>query len=152
MTSSLPVSEEGFLQPVRTEEAAGFWEGTAAGELRVQECARCGRLRFPPRPMCPTCQSVDRGWRVMSGLGTIWSYSIPHPPLLPAYAAVAPYNVILVELDEDPKIRMVGNLVTSPAGGIDEIDPHSIVIGERVRAVFHSLGDVTLVRWARVAE
>lgn len=148
----MTTDEQGFLLPVRTEEAAPFWEGAAARELRVQACVRCGRLRFPPRPMCPRCQSTDREWRVVSGLGTIWSFVVPHPPLLPAYAAVAPYNVILVELDEDRMIRMVGNLVTSAEGAINELDPHSIEIGERVQVVFHRLGDVTLPRWTRVAQ
>ncbi len=81
---------------------------------------------------------IDRratGKRV-SGTGTIWSFVVCHPPLLPAYAPFAPYPVITVTLDEGPALRMVGNLVTGPDGAINGIDPATIVIGEPVRAVF----------------
>jgi hypothetical protein len=57
--------------------------------------------------------------------------------------------VIVVELDDDPKIRLVGNLVASADGDINEIDPHSIEVGEPVRVVFHQVDDVMLPRWVR---
>lgn len=129
---------------------AAFWEGTRRGELRVQKCGGCAKLRFPPRPVCPHCRSFAAAWQAMSGKGRIWSYVVPHPPLLPAFAEKAPYNVILVELDEDPAIRMVGNLVGTESGDIDEIDPHTVEIGTPVRAVFQPVTeDVTMIRWIR---
>ena len=133
MTST---NAEALLVPVADEESAGFWEGTAAGELRMQACTDCGRFRFPPRVMCPYCRSRGREWRAVSGRGSVWSYVVPHPPLLPGYAALAPYNVIVVQLDEDPMLRLVGNLVTGPDGALNEVDPGTIEIGEPVRAVF----------------
>jgi uncharacterized OB-fold protein len=56
--------------------------------------------------------------------------------LLPAYQDYAPYNVVTVSLEEDPTLRLVGNLVTAPGGDINEIDPATIVIGEPVKVVF----------------
>lgn len=132
----MAAQSDSFIVPFPDEESAGFWEGTAAGELRMQACTACGRLRFPPRPMCPHCRSTGRTWQAVSGNASVWSYVVPHPPLLPAYAAVAPYNVIVVALEEDPALRLVGNLVTGPEGPIDAVDPASIVIGEPVRVVF----------------
>lgn len=99
--------------------------------------------------MCPACRSLENEWEALSGRGAIWSFVIPHPPLLPAYSELAPYNVILVALDEDPTLRLVGNLVASPNGSIGEIDPHTIEIGETVRVVFSEVGDVFLPRWVR---
>lgn len=61
----------------------------------------------------------------------------PPPPLLPGYAEQAPYNVVLVELAEDPRIRLVGNLVTAPDARLDSFDPALIRIGAQVKAVFH---------------
>jgi uncharacterized OB-fold protein len=101
--------------------------------------------------MCPFCQSVESTWVATSGRGTVWSFVVPHPPLLPAYAELAPYNAIVVALDEDPAIRFVGNLVVSPEGPINEIDPASIEIGEPVRVVFAPVEDVYLPRWVRTA-
>ncbi|MCU1448616.1 MAG: hypothetical protein JWP02_786 [Acidimicrobiales bacterium] len=141
---------EGAPLPAISEDSAGFWEGTAAGELRIQRCTNCGRLRFPPRPMCPNCQSLDHEWKPMSGRGRIWSFVVPHPPLLPAFSELAPYNVVVVELDEDPAIRLVGNLLGAADGNINDLDPHTIEIGEPVQVVFQPAGeDVVLPRWIR---
>jgi uncharacterized OB-fold protein len=137
-----------MLAPIVDDDSAPFWDAAARSELRMQACGSCGRLRFPPRPMCPHCQSGDAEWRLMSGSGTLWSYALPHPPLLPDYAERSPYNVILVALDEDPTLRLVGNLVTGPDGAINEIDPATIEIGMPVRVVFGPATDgVVLPRW-----
>jgi uncharacterized OB-fold protein len=142
--------ESGWLLPDLSEPtSAPFWEGAARGELLVQACGSCGKRRMPPRPMCPQCQSTEVTWDHTSGRGRIWSYIVPHPPLLPAYAAVAPYNAIVVELAEDPTIRFAGNLVASADGEIDEIDPATIEIGEPVSVVFAKVEDVFLPRWVR---
>ncbi|MGX1562730.1 Zn-ribbon domain-containing OB-fold protein [Streptomyces sp. NPDC055506] len=132
-----------MLRPVPDPSGAPFWEYAARGELRVQACAACGELRFPPRPCCPHCQSFEAEWRPVSGGGRVWSYVVPHPPLLPGYAELAPYNVVVVELDEAPRIRLVGNLVAGPGEPIDSLPVKSIRIGARVRVVF----DDGLPRW-----
>ena len=142
--------ESGFLLPdLDDDDAAPFWSGAARGELLVQVCAACGQRRIPPRPMCPVCRSVRHQWMPLSGRGTIWSFVVAHPPLLPAYQALAPYNVITVALDDDPKLRLVGNLVARPDGPINEIDTSTIRIGEPVRVVFQQVEDAWLPRWMR---
>ncbi|MEU2998094.1 MULTISPECIES: OB-fold domain-containing protein [unclassified Streptomyces] len=140
------------LLPVVDEDGAPFWEYAARGELRVQACAfpACGELRFPPRPCCPHCGSFAGEWRLMSGRGRLWSYVVPHPPLLPAYAEQAPYNAVLVELAEAPRIRLAGNVVASPGAPLNSVDPARLRIGAPVRAAFCPAGPdgrVTLVRW-----
>ena len=142
--------EAGFLLPDIEEPTTNeFWAGCSRGELLVQACGACGKWRMPPRPMCPACQSTEVRWDVTSGRGRIWSFIVPHPPLLPAYSEVAPYNALIVELEEDPTIRFAGNLVTRADGAINEIDPATITIGEPVRVVFHTIDEVTLPRWVR---
>jgi len=142
--------ESGFLLPDLEEPtSAEFWAGCARGELLVQECGSCGARRMPPRPMCPVCRSTEVRWEPTSGRGTIWSFIVPHPPLLPAYSKFAPYNVIVVALEEDPAIRFVGNLLASPDGPINEVDPGTIRIGEAVRVVFQPVDDVSMPRWVR---
>ncbi|WP_269855655.1 Zn-ribbon domain-containing OB-fold protein [Streptomyces sp. RPT161] len=141
-------TDNGLLLPVRDQDGAPFWEFAARGELRVQACAACGRLRFPPRPCCPHCRSFASQWRAMSGRGRIWSYVLPHPPLLPGYAAQAPYNAVVVELVEDPGIRLVGNVVTAPDAALNSLDPSRLRIGAAVRACFHTMAEgVTVPRW-----
>ena len=136
------------LLPAIGDDEAPFWEATRQGELRIQQCASCERLRFPPRPLCPWCHSAESQWALMSGKGTVYSYVVPHPPLLPQFHDLAPYNVILVTLDEDPTIRLVGNLVNEVGDPINAIDPNSIEIGAAVRVVFEAVTDeTTMPRW-----
>lgn len=133
-----------LLVPLVDEESSGFWEGASAGKLCIQACLACGRLRHPPRPMCPWCHSTGRHWPELSGRGTLWSFVVPHPPLLPAYAALAPYNVVVVSLEEDSTIRLVGNVVpgppAEPGGTLDPllgaVDPATLRIGAPVHVVF----------------
>ena len=52
--------------PLPDEDSRPFWEACRRGELRMQRCARCGRLRFTPRRMCPECLSPECEWVAMS--------------------------------------------------------------------------------------
>ncbi|WP_405779780.1 Zn-ribbon domain-containing OB-fold protein [Streptomyces sp. NBC_00859] len=136
-----------MLQPVTDDDGAPFWEYAARHELRVQSCAECHTLRFPPRPCCPRCQSFACEWERMSGRGRIWSYVFPHPPLLPDYAAQAPYNAVVVELADAPHIRLVGNVVAGPDAPLNSVDPERLRIGARVQVTFTESGGTTLPRW-----
>lgn len=139
-----------LLRPVTDTDGAPFWEYAARGELRVQACADCGEPRFPPRPCCPHCHSFTGEWRLTGGRGRVWSYAVPHPPLLPDYAARAPYNVVVVELDDAPRVRLVGNVVSHAGADLDSVAPGRIRIGARVRAVFPEGGTdtgVPLPQW-----
>ncbi|MGW3202855.1 Zn-ribbon domain-containing OB-fold protein [Streptomyces sp. NPDC001135] len=133
-----------MLTPVTDTDGAPFWEYAARGELRVQACGDCHEPRFPPRPCCPHCQSFSNEWRPTDGRGRIWSYVVPHPPLLPGYAEQAPYNVVVVELEHHPRIRLVGNLVSRAGARLDSVDPGRLRIGARVQVVF---GDDGLPQW-----
>jgi uncharacterized OB-fold protein len=135
-----------MLRPVTDTDGAPFWRYAAQGELRVQTCADCAEPRFPPRPCCPYCRSFASEWRLSSGQGRIWSYVVPHPPLLPDYAVCAPYNVAVVELEDAPGIRLVGNVVAEPGAAINSLAADGLHIGARVRAVFSG----GLVQWVLV--
>lgn len=131
----------GLLLPEPDEQSAPFWEGCLAGELRVQRCAQCDSPRMPPRPMCPHCGSFEHHWGATSGRGRIWSWVVPHPPLLPAYEELLPYVVAVVELEEDRAIRFVGMM-----RGIT--DPDAIAIGDPVTVTFdHRPEDIALPGW-----
>ncbi|MFD5701348.1 Zn-ribbon domain-containing OB-fold protein [Streptomyces lasiicapitis] len=138
-----------LLTPVADDDGTPFWEYAARGELRIQACAKpaCGELRWPPRPCCPHCQSFDTKWRKMTGKARIWSYVVPHPPLLPAYAEFAPYNAVLVELTDAPRIRLAGNLVTAAGAPPNSVPPERLRIGARVQAVFAEWGGVVVPQW-----
>ncbi len=132
-----------------TPETTGFFDAAKDGMLSVQQCSVCGRFRHPPRSVCPACRSFEWHWQPVSGGGRIWSWIVAHLPLLAGFAELAPYNVVMVEIVEDPNIRFVGNLVERVGGPPNEIDPANIVIGEPVHAVFAVAEDVPVLQWVR---
>jgi uncharacterized protein len=95
--------------PLPTPETRHFWEGTAAGELRLQRCSQCRHVYFPPRPFCPKCASREVSVFKASGRATLYSYVINHRPP-PGFTA--PYAIAVVELAEGP--RMMTNIVGCP--------------------------------------
>ena len=52
------MSEGRRARPQPTPETQHFWDGTRAGELRLQRCNACGKVYFPPRPFCPACAAA----------------------------------------------------------------------------------------------
>ena len=132
-----------------TRTSAPFWAGTARGELLVQACGDVRHAGACRRARCARAAGrLDVAWEPTSGRGTIWSFVVPHPPLLPAYAELAPYNVDRRRArrgPDDPLRRQPAS--RAPDGAINEIDPATIEIGEPVRVVFQQVDDVTLPRW-----
>jgi uncharacterized protein len=104
------------------EDDAQFWAALREGELRIQCCGSCGELRHPPRPVCARCGSSERGWQTVSGAGEVWSFTVVHPPTLPAFADRTPYGAVVVRLDEG--VFLVSNLLDCP---VDEL-----AVGTRV--------------------
>jgi uncharacterized OB-fold protein len=85
--------------------------------------------------MCPTCNSFENEWVLMSGRGTIYSYTIVEHSAHPLLDGRVPYLVILVELEEG--VRIVSNLVGWKQG--DEVR-----IGAPVAVAWLPIEDVTL--------
>ena len=84
-------------------ELYAFWAG---GELRLQRCAECRAWQHPPRYRCAKCGSPEVGWEPASGRGHVFSWTITHRAVDPAFEP--PYAVVVAELEEGP--RLVGNL------------------------------------------
>src|SRR5437667_2502624 len=116
-------------RPVVNDDNAFFWEGVERGELLIQRCSSCGRLRHPPRPMCPHCQSLEWDTVVASGRGTVYSFVVPHHPQVPAFEY--PYVVALVELEEGT--RLVSNVI--------DVDPADVTVGMPVEVSFVAVDD-----------
>jgi 3-oxo-4,17-pregnadiene-20-carboxyl-CoA hydratase alpha subunit len=101
-----------YARPDR--DTAPFWEAQRNYELRLQRCSGCGMFRFPVTPLCPECRSFDFDWAPCSGRGTIYSYTVVHHQTHPAFPV--PYTIVLVELEEGP--RLIGQLQGAPGASI----------------------------------
>lgn len=99
----------GLPMPVPDPDTQPFWDGTARDELLVQRCAACSTWTWQPRPMCSVCRGTDLPWQPVAGTGRAVTWTVPRPPLLPALSQLAPFVVLVVELDEG--VRMIGMMV-----------------------------------------
>ena len=93
---------------------AAFWDWCGREELRFQRCSACRTWRHLPRLRCAQCSSGAFTWERSSGRGRVYSWTVTHQSPIPAYAARAPWAVLVVELEEG--VRMVAGLAeASPA-------------------------------------
>ncbi len=127
--------------PVPTPETEHFWEGTKAGELRLQRCDECEQVYFPPRPFCSACGSRSVSVFRASGRGSLHSYVINHRP---APGFEAPYAIAVVELEEGP--RMMTNIVDSPQ------TPEALILDMPLEVVFTEMDEKISLPQFRPAE
>ena len=85
-----------------------YYEHCAAGKLCFQRCSGCGTWRHVPRIMCAQCGSAEWEWAESSGRGKLFSWTVCHQAMHPAFADEVPYAVAVVELEEG--VRMVTGL------------------------------------------
>jgi uncharacterized protein len=116
-------------RPVVNRDNAFFWEGVAAGELRIQRCTTCKELRHPPGPMCPHCRATEWDWVVSSGRGTVYSFAVHHHPPLPGIDP--PHAVVLVELEEG--VRYLAE--------VDGMSHRDVTVGLPVELTFKQIDD-----------
>jgi uncharacterized OB-fold protein len=114
------------ILPRLSERTGFFWTGGADGELRLLRCQDCGYYLHPPTPLCPQCQGKRLAPEAVSGKATLATYSINHQPWMPG--PELPYVVAIVEVVEQPSVRLTTNVVHCPH---DEIR-----IGMPLRVVF----------------
>ncbi|MEX1006626.1 MAG: Zn-ribbon domain-containing OB-fold protein [Acidimicrobiia bacterium] len=119
--------------PAPDDVTAFYWRGAAEGELLVLRCAACGYLSHPPDVSCARCGAVALDPVEMSGLGSVYSFAIVRQTYDPAFLPEVPYVVALVELDEQPGLLLLANIV--------EIEPELVEIGMRVEVTFEHRGD-----------
>ena len=101
--------------PVPDELSEPFWNACNEGRLVVQNCKACNRLQYPPERVCSECGSEsDMEWREVSGRGTINGYVVVHDSRLRVWVPQQPYNVAVIEIEEDPAINFFSNLSGTP--------------------------------------
>ena len=98
-------------RPAPDALTTAFWDGCREGELRILRCDRCSRYIHWPRPVCSACLSTELTPRPVSGRGTLYSYTVADQAFHPWFADKVPYVLIVVQLAEQPGLRMVSNLV-----------------------------------------
>jgi uncharacterized protein len=88
-----------------------FWEGVAEHRLLIQRCNQSGHFLHPPMPHCRFCLSTDLAPVQVSGQAVLDTFTIVMQPLHPFFLSKVPYNLSVVELPEQPGLKMVTNVL-----------------------------------------
>lgn len=110
---------------VEAPELLPYLVAAAEGQLMLPRCHACGRLQFPPRPTCRYCRHESFDWVERPLAGSVYSWTATHRPPVPSLAGAVPYAVVVVVLDGEDLVRLVGRLE-------DYRDRLNIVPGQRV--------------------
>lgn len=89
-----------------------FYAWCARGELRLRRCRACREWCHVPRVTCPSCAATDWSWEPVRGTGRVFTWTVVHRAMHPAFVDDVPYAVVVVELDEGP--RLVSGIVDCP--------------------------------------
>jgi len=117
--------------PLPDELSKPFWDACNEHRLVMQTCTTCNMIHFPPEPSCNNCGSASNlEWQEVSGRGKIYDYGVMHDSRIRVLQAGQPFNIALVQLEEDPEILMYAHL---PGVPIDDVP-----LGADVRVVFET--------------
>ena len=125
------------FQLVTNQWTEPFWKAVSEKRLLCASCAECGQTRMPPTPFCPKCRSKKISWTELSGLGTLYSYTIVWRTTMSSEGASLPYVPAVVELDGAMGARLITNIVDSKL--------NDLKIGTRVEVTFDYLSNELVV-------
>ncbi|KKW66468.1 hypothetical protein A5776_17430 [Mycolicibacterium elephantis] len=129
--------------PAPDDVSSFFWAAAAEHRLVLQRCHGCGKLQYPPEICCVHCQADHFDHVEVTGRGVIYSYATVDRPLHVGFVDALPYVVVMVELDDQPELRMLTNLVG--------VEPDTqLRCGAEVEVVFETRGTITVPQFRLV--
>lgn len=137
--ASQPISSP-YLKPLPepNDVSRPFWDAAREHRLVIQRSAKTGKYVFYPRSVSPFAPDDELVWTEVSGLGSVYSYTVARRATAPQWSGDEPYVIAIVELDEGP--RMTANILGCP--------PEDVRIGMPVRVSFEDVTpEVTLVQF-----
>jgi uncharacterized protein len=117
----------------RSPHSKAYWKGLSEGQIVIQRCADCGAFTHPAGARCTSCLSHNREFVAMSGLGTVYTYTVTRRAMHAEFKADLPYIIVYVKLDEGLTI----------VSWMRDMAPEDVRIGMRVKAVFEKIDDET---------
>ena len=99
------------ITPAPDEETAFFWEAARQEKLMILQCDKCGYYVHWPRSVCKRCLSFQLTPSEVSGRGVVYTYAVGVQAFHPWFEGRLPYLLAVVELEEQPNLRLVTNLV-----------------------------------------
>ena len=133
--------------PIPDELNKPFFDACNEDRLIVQQCTACTArtgllvLQHPPEAICQRCGAADTlEWTPVSGGGTIQTYAVMYDTPVASLHPDQPFNLAVVQLDEDKNALFLSHLPGTPVG--------EVPMGAPVRVEF----EVTPATGQKVAE
>mgnify|MGYP001828384102 CR=1 FL=1 len=120
-----------WFDPVAESFEEPFWDAIKRKKLMFQRCTECGTWSHPPRVMCHKCKSFDMEWVESTGKGRVYSWVVFTREVHPAFKV--PYDVVLVEMEDEKGVRIISNMV--------DCEPDELYIDMPVELVFKDVTD-----------
>lgn len=131
--------------PIPDEISKPFWDACNERRLVMQTCKTCNKMQYPPQKSCSECGSADNmEWREVSGRGSINGYIVVYDSRIRLWQTEQPYNVAIVQLEEDPTINFFSNLQGTP---VDKVP-----VGASVQVDFQEAAPGQLIHEWRVVD
>jgi uncharacterized OB-fold protein len=121
------------IKPAVNEENEHFWKGGADGELCFLRCKACRSYIHPPAPICGECLGREYAPEAVSGRARLVTFTVNHQPWIPGFDP--PYVIAIVEIEEQPSVRLTTNIVNCEA--------EALQIGMPLEVLFEPLDEET---------
>ena len=106
------MTAERMIPQTQDRETAPFFQAALEGKLVIKHCKDCDNGVHPPSAICPHCGSWNTEWKEVSGRGKLYTWTAVEHTVHPAYPA--PYTIVVVQLDDIKRVRLVGDLPGRP--------------------------------------
>lgn len=120
--------------PQLTDSNRFFWTSGEDGKLRFLKCDDCASLIHPPVPICGNCLSRRQSVTEVTGRATLAAVTVNHQQWMPMIEP--PYVIALVEIEEQPDVRLTTNIV--------DCAEENLRIGMPLQVAFEHYEDVYL--------
>lgn len=118
------------LQDEKFTRIGKFFQNLKDGRLTTTECAKCGKLLWPPRVVCPNCLSENLKWVDLGVEGEIYAFTEVRLGAPLGFVEDVPFCIALIK---------IGGLLISAR--IDGSKYEELKIGDRVRLKVVELED-----------
>jgi uncharacterized protein len=115
-------------RPVPDRVSAFYWDAAERHQLMVLRCEACRLLHHPPDVACPHCGATDLAAVAVSGRGTVFASTVARQAFDRAFLEAVPYVLALVELDEQPGVRILANVL--------DVADEPVAVGTPVEVTF----------------
>jgi uncharacterized OB-fold protein len=92
----------------RSIAVSPYADGIDRGVLRYQRCSACGAPQTLARYACQRCGNTSLAWFDSAGSGKVYAATIVTRAPSEEFRALAPYTLVLVDLDEGSRVMAHG--------------------------------------------